>query len=230
MLGLPLNPFHKYKDALIARARGEHILGVSSSSGIVGHRRVTVERVQVIVQPQGALINFGLQNRQTSQDGWALVVDPGGGTLDWYLSRGRMPNWQRSGAYPKSMLACANAVADRINGNWKNQFEIIERIDEAIRCGSGSFRVGGREYPMADYAQTVDAVVRESVNYMMSVVGATDNLDHVLLTGGGARLFHDHLLANYPALEPILRVDDGAVYSNVKGFQVAGELFLSSTR
>jgi urease beta subunit len=54
VLGLPLNTFHKYKDGLVARAQGDHLIGVPGSVGPIGFRRVTVERVQVVVQPQGA--------------------------------------------------------------------------------------------------------------------------------------------------------------------------------
>jgi plasmid segregation protein ParM len=226
VLGLPLNTFNKYSPHLEQRALGEHLVGVAARGQ--AQRRIVVERVKVIVQPQGALINFGVQHRGTLQDGWALVVDPGGGTLDWYLSHGRTPNWQRSGAYPKAMLACANAVADRINPGWRNQFEIIERIDDAIRRRTPVFKVAGKEYPLAEFTQSVDAVLDESVNYMLSVVGATDNLDHVLLTGGGAAVYRDFLITKRPQLEAVLRIDEDPVFSNVRGFQVAGEVFLGS--
>jgi plasmid segregation protein ParM len=226
VLGLPLNTFHKYSKALKERAVGEHMVETASSGHV--QRRITVERAEVIVQPQGTLINFGVQNQGKMQDGWALVIDPGGGTLDWYLSRGRHPNWQRSGAYPKAMLACANAVADRIKPGWRNQFEIIERIDEAIRTKAPVFKVAGKEYQLADFAQSVEAVLEESVKYMLSVVGATDNLDQVLLTGGGAAVYHQYVLAKLPQLEAVLRIDDDPVFSNVRGFQVAGEMFLGS--
>lgn len=228
VLGLPLNTYSKYRDSLRSRAQGEHLLG--SLSGDNSHRRVTVKAVDVIVQPQGALLNFGFQKERRTADGWTLVVDPGGGTLDWYLSRGQEPNWQRSGAYPKSMLACANAVADRINPKWKDQFEIMQRIDTAIRDGNQSFKVRGIDYCLDDYRQSIDAVLEESVKYMLGVVGPTDSLDQLLLTGGGAKLFYRYIAETYPDLAPIIQIDRDSVFSNVRGFQVAGEYFQAPAR
>lgn len=223
VLGLPLNTYQRHHAELAARAEGAHV--IADPVGGSGARQVVVEKAQVIVQPQGALIHFGVQHRMTGQDGWALVVDPGGGTLDWFLSRGREPNWQRSGAYPKSMLACANAVADKIDPSWKDQFEIIERIDLAIRTRADSFKVGGQVYKMAEFQQSVDAVLDEAVDYMLSVVGPTANLDHILLTGGGAGVFFEHIVRHHPKLQSVMRIDEDPVFSNVRGFQIAGEIF-----
>jgi len=223
VLGLPMSTYHRYHAGLAARAEGEHV--ITDPVGGTGSRRVIVQKAQVIVQPQGALINFGVQHRMAGQDGWVLVVDPGGGTLDWFLSRGREPNWQRSGAYPKSMLACANAVADKIDPAWKDQFDIIERIDLAIRARAESFKVGGKVYKMADFQQSVEAVLDESVDYMLSVVGPTANLDHILLTGGAAGIFFEYIKRRHPKLEPVMRIDEDPVFSNVRGFHIAGEVF-----
>lgn len=222
VVGLPLNTFTQYKDALQRRTKGEHIITLP---GDVGHRRITVEDVTVLVQPQGALINFNAQTRG-QPEGWLLVVDPGGGTLDWFLTKGRQPNWQRSGAYSKAMLACATAVCDRINTDWKNQFEIVERVDEAIRSKAQTFKVGPTIYELKDYWQTVESVLDESIRYMLGVVGATDNLDRILLTGGGATVYFNHMQQNYPRLAALVHMDSDPVFSNVRGFQVVSEMML----
>lgn len=224
VLGLPLNTYTEYKDKLVRRVVGNHTISLTGPNG--GEQVVTVEDVTVLVQPQGALVNFGVQSRE-QPDRWVLVMDPGGGTLDWFLSKGRQPNWQRSGAYPKSMLACAVAVCDRINPDWKNQFEIVERIDETIRSHAESFRVGPQTYALKDYWQSVESVLDESIRYMLCVVGATDNLDRILLTGGGAKVFNEHLQKHYPKLAAIVHIDDDPVYSNVKGFQVVGDMVVN---
>lgn len=151
---------------------------------------MTVNHVTVMVQPQGALLNFGAQNPQSgARKGWTLVVDAGGGTLDWFVSQGRVPNWARSGAYPKSMLACAYAVADQIDPDYKNQFEVIEIIDEAIRHRSESFKLAGDEYQMSQFQSSIDAVLRESVDAMLSTIESTAAVSTVLMTGGGAKVF-----------------------------------------
>ena len=86
-----------------------------------------------------------------------MVVDPGGGTLDWYLTERTTPYWERSGAYPKAMLACAYAVADRLDSGWRDQAAIVDRIDCAIREQLPSFKVQGEEIAMAEHRPAVVA-------------------------------------------------------------------------
>lgn len=229
VLGLPLNTFGENRDRLSARAMGEHLL--PDPKYLDAKRRVTVQKASVIVQPQGALVNYGVNNsRRVFKEGWVLVVDPGGGTLDWYVARGTLPNWQRSGAYPKSMLACAYSVADRINPNWRDNFEIIERIDKAIRAGDESFTTAGQAYELSSFAAGIEAVLKESVDKMESRLGSLDNLDMILFTGGGAKVFHEYMKRRYAKLEKIMVIDEDPVYSNVKGFQVAGEIMSMPAR
>jgi len=220
VLGLPLNTYKVYKDQLHARATGEHLIG--PAKGSPGVRRVIVKNVHIIVQPQGAMVNCGLQST-SANDGWTLVVDPGGGTLDWFVTIGKTPNWQRSGAYPRSMLACAYAVADMINPKWRNQFELVERIDKAIRTKAVSFRAAGKEYRMENYQYAVDQVLEDAIKNMLQSVGPTDNLDTIIFTGGGAAVFYDYFTRHYPELVSRIVIDKDPVYSNVRGFHIVGE-------
>lgn len=228
VMGLPLTTFGDNREQLIQRAQGEHLLPDPNQPG--AFRRITVEKASVIVQPQGALVNYGVNNSRVFQDGWVLVVDPGGGTLDWFVARGRQPNWQRSGAYPKSMLACAYAVADKINPTWRDNFEIIERIDQAIRENAPSFTTGGQTYALSGFASAIESVLKEAVDKMESRLGSLDNLDVILFTGGGARIFYEYMMKRFPKLAKIMFMDDDSVYANVKGFHVAGEIMSSPVR
>lgn len=222
VLGLPLNTFSEHQAKVIERATATHVL--FDPVNPAAERRITVERATVIVQPQGALVSYAANNSKTFKEGWVLVVDPGGGTLDWYVARGRLPNWQRSGAYPKSMLACAYAVADKIDATWRDNFEIIERIDRAIREKAESFKTGGQVYELAQFSTAIEAVLKESTDKMISKLGSLDNLDTILFTGGGAKVFYDFLAKRFPKLVPIMFMDEDPVYANVKGFHVAGEI------
>lgn len=219
VVGLPLNTYGKHRASLAQRMTGEHVIGSADGSA----RRVSVERTYVIPQPQGALFNFGLTKRG-KVDGWTLVVDPGGGTLDWYVACKEMPNFQRSGAYPKAMLACAYAVADKIDAEWKDQYQIVNRIDSAIRTGAPSFTAGGAEHQLGPHKKVVDAILEESVAQMLAKVGSLADIDQILLTGGGAKVLGDFLVERRPELRKLIRMDEDAVYSNVRGFHVYGEL------
>lgn len=226
VLGLPLNTYSDYQSSLAKIAGGEHVLPDPANPG--ARRRVTVERVSVIVQPQGALVNYGAANSRVFKENWVLVVDPGGGTLDWYVARGRQHNWQRSGAHPKCMLACAYAVADQINPTWRDNYEIIERIDTAIRTGQPSFKTAGTEYPLAPYQNAIDSVLQESTDKMVARLGSLDNLDLILFTGGGAAVYQSYFKQRYPKLANIMHLDTDPVFANVRGFHLVGEIMQSA--
>lgn len=221
VLGLPLTTFRKYRESMPARFEGDHVLeSIGSSERLIVH----VKKVLVVVQPMGALYQLGASSSSLASSGWTLVVDAGGGTLDWFVSENLQPNWTRSGAHSRSVLSCCYAVADGINPDWKNNYEVINRIDEALRTGADSFMAGGAKHMMAHHRSSIEAVLRESVNIMMASVKQTDDLDHIFLTGGGAGLFGAFLTENYPKLAPLLREDPDCLYSNVKGFHLMGEI------
>lgn len=219
VLALPLNTFSVYRERLAARATGEHLIGPKGGP----YRRVTVSKAHVIVQPHGALLNYGV-SQSGKLDGFALVVDVGGGTLDWYFASKDKSNWVRSGAYPKAMLACSYAILDQIEPGLRDQFQIVDRVDRAIRESKSHFTIRGREYLMSDFAGTIDLVLEESMKKMMAKLGTTADVDVVLLTGGGAKVLHPLLLRSHPKLKERIKVDDTPVFSNVCGFHIYGEL------
>lgn len=221
VVGLPLNNYSAHHEQLSERVCGEHLLPDPRVDG--AFRRVTVENVIVMVQPQGALINVGMRHREKTA-GWSLVVDAGGGTLDWYLARGRTPNWQRSGAYPKSMLACSYAVADLIKPTWRDSFEIVERIDNAIRERQPHFTVAGNQFEMSAFSTAIESVLMESTDKMLSKVGSIDTLDAIIFTGGGGGVFYDYFVKRFAEHSIIMHMDQSPVFSNVMGFHVVGEV------
>ncbi|MBD2222765.1 hypothetical protein H6G33_38280 [Calothrix sp. FACHB-1219] len=228
VLGLPINTWRQYNKSLAARIEGDHLLGTITSEH--PKRLVHVKKVVVIVQPLGALYQYGIATSSDPLPGWTMVLDAGGGTLDWFVSQRLQPNWPRSGAHAKSMLACCYAIADKINPEWKDQADIVGRIDFAVRTKSEYFEVQGVKYPIEQYRPAVDAVLRESVNKMFATVGKSDDLDHILITGGAAGVLHDFLCVNYPHLKTIMVVDADSLFANVKGFQIAAELVYEETR
>lgn len=222
VLGLPLNTYHQNVQALTERAAGEHLVRRIGSDQ---YRRVTVKSTHVMVQPHGALLDFGVAHPGVLKDNRrTLVIDPGGGTLDWFMARGTTPNWTRCGAHPKAMLHCAYAVADLINPRWRTEYEIVDTIDTALRTRAEAFQVGPRQYRVSDYRGAVDAILEESVKHMIEKAGPLDSVSRILITGGGAPLFHDFILRDQPELAAIMKVDAQPVFANVRGFQAAGEV------
>ena len=217
VVGLPLTTYQARQGALKLRCMGIHHIDASDEG-----RTVKVENVLVIPQPQGALMNFG---RAMAPDCQTLVVDIGGGTTDWLLATKKRSNLERSGAHPRGTLACAEAVAVAAeHPRWINQYNIMERIDLAIREGRDHFHAAGVDWPLAKYRAAIDAVLEESVDKLLAKVKETDDIDRIVLTGGGAKAFAAVLVRKRPDLEArIGKIEKESVYSNVRGFQVFGE-------
>lgn len=214
-VGLPLNTYLMYRSALRERMEGEHQ---------VGDHTVSVAKVHVLPQPQGALLYHASKSGSTL-DGWTLVIDIGGGTMDWYVANKQRPNFERSGAYPKAMLACAQAVADSMRvPDWRDNHEIIGRIDRAIRKGDTSFRADLEDHPLLPHLPAVEAVMDEAATRMLEKLGPMAEFEHVILTGGGAKPFHRFLLRKWPKLERAVRAEPDPVFCNVMGFHLFGEL------
>jgi len=220
VLGLPLTSYMKHAARLAAQMRGTHSIGPSAGPVV---RNVTVEQVKVVVQPHGAMTQYGAGD-PASMSGLNVVVDPGGGTLDWFVSKGMEPNWARTGSYPKAMLHCALAVANSIKSTWATQVDVMEAIDLALRNGAETFMVGTREYRMKDYRPAVDAVLEESTKTLMDKTGPLDNARRILFVGGGAPLFHEYMARRYPDLKPAMALGFQPVFANLRGFQITGEV------
>jgi plasmid segregation protein ParM len=188
-------------------------------------RAVTVNRAHVIPQPYGAMLDYGI-NEGHDVEGWTLVVDAGGGTLDWFFCSNQEGNWNRSGAHPKAMLECAYAVCDAIDKRLRDNFNVVTRIDHAIRGASATFKCSGKEYKIEDFSQEIDRVLNESLGKMMQSVGDTHDIDLILVAGGGGAVFARAMAARYPELaNQIKEYTAEPVFSNVRGFQAYGEMF-----
>lgn len=225
VVGLPLNTFAKHNEPLLQLVKGEHFVGAPGEIG----RTVRVRDAHVVPQPRGALFDFGLASRG-ALDGWTLVLDVGGGTLDYLVGTSRETNYSRSGAYPKAMLACAQAVVDEIDPGLRDNLGVMGRIDQAIRECSPTFRISGIDYELAPFQPKIDAVLEEGLSKMMARVGGIADIDQVLCTGGGAKVVHRYLANTRPELIRMMRLDPTPVFANVRGFQIYGELAHNRSR
>lgn len=220
-VGLPLNTFDEYENHLRELVIGRH--AVTSPDIEVGARHVTVLDASVMVQPLGALYYFGLTHKDFEMSGWNLVVDVGGGTIDFLAAYDKVPNYERSGAHPESMLACAYEVAKAIHPDLKNQYGVIQAIDMAIRDNRETVRIGGEDYEMARYKGAINEVLRRGYEAMLNTAGALNDFDNVLVCGGGGAVFFEFLRAHAPELRRRLKMDGGSTFSNVRGFQVVAD-------
>jgi plasmid segregation protein ParM len=224
VVGLPLNTYAKYKTHLVDVIRGEHPIGDDA-----GRFSVEVRDVLVLTQPQGALYDAGYAHGG-NLEGLTLIVDVGGGTLDFLLGSPKKCAFGRSGAYPKAMLACAHAVLSEINPSWKDNSGVVKRVDVAIREQHETVLLDGVAYKMAEFMPKVDAVLEEAVGKMMGKVGSLADVDRVLCTGGGGRVVYDFLRRKWPKYGAMLQLNEEPVFANVRGFHIRGEVAHFSPR
>lgn len=103
VVGLPVALLTLRKTSLEKAMTGIHDVG--------GGRRVVVKKAMVMAQPQGALVYYATATNRLAamQDLPSLVVDPGGRTFDWLVSRGMRLVQKKSHSLNRGGLALGQA-------------------------------------------------------------------------------------------------------------------------
>lgn len=226
VVGLPMNTIYTHSESLKTLVEGEHTLPHPHQVGST--IKVFVQSSMVVAQPQGALINHGVGKNGKPSDLTSLVLDMGGGTFDWFVSKGMVPNHQRCDAAPIGAWACAAAVCEQIHRELKDDPEIMARVDEALRLGKETVKVTGRDYDMAEFWPAVRGVLQHAVEQMQKSVGSLRNIDSILLTGGGSKLLAKVFNDMLPEFAHLVEIDQEPVASNVTGFHMIAEHYAAS--
>ncbi|WP_079436979.1 PRTRC system protein D [Zoogloea sp. LCSB751] len=226
VLGLPLNTYLGYKDPLAKAFTGTHILDAEG-------RACTVKNVVVVPQPLGGLYDYAFGTRQLSvvKKSTSLVIDPGFCTLDWLVAEGTTPNDARSGARAhggmsevlkdvmEQVALDAECTIDELGGT--------ERIDAALRDNL-PIRVFGHALTVrtnADYIKLAQARAKDALQAMLERIGSIGDIDNIILVGGGSYVYIDVLHSYFPKHNIVVFPD--SVFSNVRGFQLLGEIWLA---
>lgn len=214
VVGLPVCTFALKKASLERRLIGMHELG--------GGRQVVVKKVKVLAQPHGALMNFALGDAEkfaVVKSQRNLIIDPGARTFDWLVSQGLKTVEKRSGSANRGMHDVLREFADQISKAESTMFKDYERIDCALRDGSRPI-VFQKAYDLARHFPAARKVVQGAVTEMKRVVQDGNDIDNILLGGGGAFFFKPIIQEAFPR-HKLQELKDG-VYANVIGFQLAG--------
>lgn len=223
-LGLPLDTVFDHADFVKGMAEGEHMIPCPKDPEKV--IKIKVNNVIVVAQPQGAMVNYtsGLARKIRSHE-QSLVLDMGGGTFDWFICNGDfLPDYYRCGGTPIGALACAGVVCERIKPGLKTQPRTLDRVDLALRNGDDKVQITGVDYEMAQYWPYVSSLIQESLKQMGLKVGKLSDMDHILLTGGGAGILQRVVSTDLSDYQHITVMDKDPVFSNVKGFHRIAQL------
>ncbi|MBE7940115.1 hypothetical protein IM725_05970 [Ramlibacter aquaticus] len=224
VVGLPLSTYRIYRDDLKARLQGVHEVPNYRGRGTM---TVTVEDVRVLMQPAGALIHFADKSGD-QLEGASLVCDIGGGTMDYLVTTdGFLPNGNRSGANEFGVLSYCSAVAEKLDPDWVKETPMINMVDKAIRERT-AIKAMGVSYPVEQYWPVLQRSVQSALSVMHAKVQTFNDLNRVIMVGGGAEVFAEVLVATHPKLKPIMRIEADSVMSNVRGFCSAAERVAAS--
>jgi len=224
VLGLPVNTHAQYSSTLQQRVLGVHKIPSPDGQMI----DVEVRSVQVTPQPIGAFFDYtirhGVFGRMKNQTN--LLIDPGYYTLDWVVSHGVKMINARSGAHAGGMSSILSTIGESVSKELGHQLQDFAAIDEAIRTG-GRPRFFGKERDISEHIRLGKEKARQFVSVLATKVGnAGVDIDNIILAGGGAEFFRDVIQEKFPNHE--LHMTYEPVFANVRGFQLAGEQFMSA--
>lgn len=213
--GLPVSQFQNEarRDALVSQMSGVH--------QVTPKRAITVDKVKVIPQPVGGLLDYANQIDTDLDEAAVLVVDPGFFSVDWIMVAGADLRRQSSGTSLNASSVVLEESAKLIAKDHGATVS-IETLENAIRSGKSSVLVLGQRVEIAPYieqaAKTVCPVVVEAIQ--KSLRTETRSPDMIVLVGGGAEFFREALEAAFPRLT--IGSPREPVFSNARGFWIMG--------
>ncbi|HMZ77050.1 MAG TPA: ParM/StbA family protein, partial [Rhodocyclaceae bacterium] len=213
--GLPVSQYldETRRNALAAQMQGTH--------QVTPKRTVSVERVKVIPQPIGGLLDYIAQEDADIDDARVLVVDPGFFSVDWVVIAHKDLHRQSSGTSLNAssvVLEEASRLIAKDHGSALN----VETLENALRAGKATVLVLGQRVEVAPYieqaAKTVGPVVIESIQKSLRTESKMPDL--VVLVGGGAAFFREAVQDAFPRLAVLTPKE--SVFSNARGFWLMG--------
>ncbi len=185
----------------------------------VGGKVIGVGSVIVAPQPMGSLLALAKENRQ--QFGTVLIVDVGFGTLDWLVFEMKPGSTgiksSRSGGLPLGMRELIDIIRTSISQAAGVQYTRVDKIEEAL-AGNGRVMVNGSPVRVEEHMGAAKQQLNQSLSEIKRTVGNGSDIEHILLTGGGALLYRELIAEQFPKI-PATVLRDPA-FANARGFHL----------
>jgi plasmid segregation protein ParM len=217
--GLPVDFFSKDKDRLKALLVGTHHYPDGSS--------VEVKDAWVVPQPAGGFIEYFMSSNEDAPIGdiKSLTIDVGYYTVDWMVCRGLKMQQERCGSTPGGMSLLLGRLAHLIGVERGSEFSDISIVDQGIRRGFVA-RIKGTDYDFSYLINRMEPQIATAAQSVSRSVGAMDDIDLVVMVGGGAECYRK-VLAD--TLKRDITVAENGMLANVLGFYRAGKHRLALT-
>ena len=216
VLGLPVAQYVLRRAALEKAMTGAFEIGRG--------RQVTVRKVLVVAQPQGALFSYAADSGQLAETlgQRSLVIDAGTRTFDWLVTQGMRVMPGLSHSVDRGVSDILRVIAEGISADIGEPYGDHDAIDLALRTKK-PVRIYQRPYDMRRHIVTAEKIAEQAVTSMLERLGSSHGFEHVVLAGGGAFLFRKALKVRLPKVT-VTEVAE-PLYANVKGFQLIGEQY-----
>lgn len=215
--GLPVAQYlekHR-RESLARQLTGKH--------QITPKRNVTVDKVKVIPQPVGGLLDVVSTENLDIDHANVLVIDVSFFSVDWVVVADNDIRRNESGTSRHAPAGLFEEVARKIARHY-GHLPKVEVIANAMQAGLETLQVLGQRVLLAAYTRdAVESIARKAGENIKKVMQhETKEPDLVVVVGGCAMLFLETVQAAYPRLKVYTAED--AVLSNAKGFWTMGNV------
>jgi len=219
--GLPIRYFAQLREPLTKMLRGSHMVQYRTAKGQVLNRMVIINRIKVLPQPFGTLVNMLIDDRgqfvmpELSRQKVG-IVDVGFRTTDIIISD-RLSYIERGSKTSDAGISRAYSfIAEKLFDEIGVHIELY-RLYEAVQVGT--IKVRGREYDLSDLRQTAFRYLANIIAGDITRFWTEDwDMDYIVLTGGGGRDIHDFLVPLLGGEVRLLNESGDPRLNNVLGY------------
>jgi len=217
VVGLPVNIMKDKKEQLKSLLTGTH----ETANGFT----VKVNEVLPLAQPLGGYYYHAMHNGYMlkKRNNLTLIIDPGFFTLDWVVAKNIKPIESRSGSHEGGMSAVLTSIARSLSESRKITYDNLSAIDTGLR--TGKFKIASNPVDLKEHIPAAKHYMERSLSVLHNTVGDGNDIDEIVVIGGGANLFAPSIQKHFPEHQIIMCKD--SIYSNVKGFQLVGESIMA---
>ncbi len=194
--GLPVGFYKQYHDRFRDALKGRHTLTYHSPDGDRITRKIQIERVQLLPQPMGSLLNLIMNDTGAIVDNELAqqkigIVDIGFRTTD-YTVVDRLRYVERSSRTMDTGISKAYAViANKLRENSGVNVELY-RLYRAVQ--NGTIKMRGQGFNFSKIRDQIYTQLASTVAGDLDRIWSGDwDIETILLTGGGSKELFAHL-------------------------------------
>ena len=189
-----------------------------------------IKEVRVIPQPAGTFYNLILQdNGQAKQDqkyanSKVGIIDIGRYTTDIAV----FDHLDYVSALSKTITIgveyLIKLIADRLDTRIRRGIK-LEEIKKALINNNGYLKRFGQEISIKGaISDAILKIQNDLTSYIRSVWGIEDDIDHIIITGGGANIFEDMLFTIFNISKKV----DNPIFSNAIGYLKVSNRYIAT--